>query len=83
MARRRKAKTIECFEDWLASTLLRGSVELAAFVYWRWQYREERFDRLIQEVASKCGADKPLVKAVICPERKIDDDFGNGLTHGG
>jgi len=72
MARRRKAKTLERIGNWLALALVVGAVGSAAFVYWRWQNREERFDKLIEEIAPKYGVDKFLVKAVIRRESKFD-----------
>ena len=70
--RRRKAKTIERIGNWLALVLVLGAVGSATFVYWRWQYREQRFDRLIEEIAPKYGVDEFLVKAVIRRESKFD-----------
>jgi soluble lytic murein transglycosylase len=69
---RRRSKTLEQIGNWLALALVAGAVGSAAFVYWRWQNREERFDRLIEEIAPKYGVDKFLVKAVIRRESKFD-----------
>ena len=71
MSRGRKAKTLERIGNWLALVLVLGAVGAAAFVYWRWQYREQRFDRLIEEIAPTYGVDKFLVKAVIRRESKL------------
>jgi len=60
--------------------LVLGAVGSAVFVYWRWEYREQRFDHLIEEIAPQYGVDKYLVKAVIRRESKFDPFvFG---THG-
>ena len=72
MARQRKTKILEQIGNWLALALVVGAVGAAAFVYWRWQNREERFDRLIEEIAPIYGVDKFLVKAVIRRESKFD-----------
>ncbi len=72
MSRRRKAKTLERIGNWLALVLVLGAIGSATFVYWRWQYREQRFDRLIEEIAPKYGVDEFLVKAVIRRESKFD-----------
>jgi len=42
---RRRAKRLERVGNWLALILVLGAVGSAAFVYWRWEYREQRFDR--------------------------------------
>lgn len=49
-----------------------GAVGSAGFVWWRWEYRERRFDKLIGEVAGKYGVDPCLVKAVVRRESKFD-----------
>ncbi|HTS15957.1 MAG TPA: transglycosylase SLT domain-containing protein [Verrucomicrobiae bacterium] len=72
MTRRRRGSRLEEFGNWLALVLVLGAVGSCAFVYWRWEYRERRFDRLIEEVASKYGVDRFLVKAVIRRESKFD-----------
>jgi soluble lytic murein transglycosylase len=72
MSRRRKAKSFERIGNWLSLALVMGAVGSAVFVYWRWQHREQRFDRLIEEIAPKYGVDKFLVKAVIRRESKFD-----------
>jgi len=43
-----------------------------AFVYLRWVYREQRFNRMIEEVAAAQGADKFLIKAVMRQESGFD-----------
>ena len=72
MARRRRAKKLERIGNWLAFALVLGAIGSAAFVYWRWAYREQRFDQLIEEIAPKYGVDKYLVKALIRRESKFD-----------
>jgi soluble lytic murein transglycosylase len=72
MARRRKAKIFTRIGNWLSLALVLGAVGSAIFVYWRWQHREQRFDRLIEEIAPKYGVDEFLVKAVIRRESKFD-----------
>ncbi len=44
----------------------------AGFVWWRWEYRERRFDGLIVEVAREYGVDPCLVKAVMRRESRFD-----------
>jgi soluble lytic murein transglycosylase len=58
--------------QWLALALVVGSVGSAAFVYWRWRFREQRYNKLIEAVAGKYGADKYLVKAVVRRESGFD-----------
>lgn len=73
-------KKLERVGNWLAFILVLGAVGAAVFIYWRWEYREQRFDRLIKEIASQYGVDEYLVKAVIRRESKFDPFvFG---THG-
>jgi soluble lytic murein transglycosylase len=72
MARRRRANKLERIGNWLAFALVLGAIGSAAFVYWRWVYREQRFDPLIEEIAPKYGVDKYLVKALIRRESKFD-----------
>jgi soluble lytic murein transglycosylase len=69
---RRRSKNLERIGNWLSLALVLGAVGSAAFVYWRWEFREQRFDRLIEEIAPKYGVDKYLVKAVIRRESKFD-----------
>ncbi|HVM60688.1 MAG TPA: transglycosylase SLT domain-containing protein [Verrucomicrobiae bacterium] len=72
MARRRRANRLEWIGNWLALVLVLGAIGSAAFVYWRWEYRERRFDQLIEEIAARYGVDKYLVKAVMRRESKFD-----------
>ena len=72
MSRRRKAKSFTRIGNWLSLALVLGAVGSAVFVYWRWQHREQRFDKLIEEIAPKYAVDKFLVKAVIRRESKFD-----------
>jgi soluble lytic murein transglycosylase len=58
--------------QWLALVLVISSVASAAFVYWRWRFREQRYNQLIQAVAAQYGVDKFLVKAVIRRESEFD-----------
>ena len=52
--------------------LVLGAVGAAIFVWWRWEYRERRFDKLIVASAAKYGVDPCLVKAVMRRESKFD-----------
>jgi soluble lytic murein transglycosylase len=69
---RRGAKKLERIGNWLALALVLAAIGSAALVYWRWQYREQRFNKLIEEVAAQNGVDPFLVKAVIRRESKFN-----------
>lgn len=56
------------FGHWLALGLAVGSFAAPLFVYVRWQTRERRYNRLIEEIAPRYGVDKFLVKAVMREE---------------
>ena len=58
--------------QWLALALVVGSIGSAAFVYLRWRFREQRYNKLIEAVAGQYGVDKFLVKAVIRRESEFD-----------
>jgi len=77
---RRKASALARLGNWVALTLVIGAVSSAAIVYLRWLYREQRYNRLIEEIATANGVDKFLVKAVIKRESQFDP-FAYG-THG-
>lgn len=77
---RRKVKLLTRIGNWLSLALVLGAVGSGIFVYWRWQYREQRFDKLIEEIAPKYGVDKFLVKAVIRRESRFNP-YAYG-THG-
>lgn len=51
-----------------------GAVALlaAGFVHYRWKTREQRYNRLIAQVADKYGVDKFLIKAVMRQESGFD-----------
>jgi len=78
--RRRKSKALERIGNWLSLALVLGAIGSAVIVYWRWEWRERRFDALIEEIAPKYGVDKFLVKAVIRRESRFNP-FAYG-THG-
>ena len=69
---RRASKNLTRIGNWLALALVLGAVGSAAFVYLRWQYREQRFNKLIEQIAAQNGVDQFLVKAVIRRESKFD-----------
>ena len=77
---RRKAKVLTRIGNWLSLALVLAAVGSAALVYLRWQYREQRFNKLIEEIAVQNGVDPFLVKAVIRRESKFDP-FAYG-SHG-
>lgn len=52
--------------------LVLGAIGGAGFVWWRWEFRERRFDKIIGEVAPRYGVDPCLVKAVMRRESKFD-----------
>jgi soluble lytic murein transglycosylase len=58
--------------QWLALALVAGSIGSASFVYWRWKFREQRYNKLIETVAGQYGVDKFLVKAVVRRESEFD-----------
>lgn len=58
--------------QWLTLALVVGSIGSAAFVYLRWRFREQRYNQLIEAVASQCGVDKYLIKAVVRRESEFD-----------
>jgi soluble lytic murein transglycosylase len=65
---------------WLTLVLIIGSVGSASIVYLRWLHREQRYNKLIEQIAAANGVDKFLVKAVIKRESQFDP-FAYG-THG-
>ncbi|HUJ10790.1 MAG TPA: lytic transglycosylase domain-containing protein [Verrucomicrobiae bacterium] len=69
---RRGSKSLTLIGNWVSLALVLGAIGSAAVVYWRWQYREQRFNQLIEEIATQNGVDKFLVKAVIRRESKFD-----------
>ena len=77
---RRGSKALTRIGNWLALVLVLAAIGSTALVYWRWKYREQRFNKLIEEVATQNGMDPFLVKAVIRRESKFDP-FAYG-SHG-
>ena len=77
---RRKALALARIGNWLALVLVVGAVGSAGIVYLRWLYREQRYNKLIEQVAAAYDVDKLLVKAVIKRESQFDP-FAYG-THG-
>jgi soluble lytic murein transglycosylase len=69
---RHSVKKLEQTGNWLALALVLGAVGSVVFIHLRWQYREQRFNKVIEEIAAKNGVDKFLVKAVIRHESKFD-----------
>lgn len=72
MRRRRSRSGVTRWADALALLLVVGAVGAAGFVHYRWKYREQRYDRLIAEVAARHGVDRWLVKAVVRRESEFD-----------
>ena len=56
----------------LVLTLTLGALGSIGVVYVRWLYREQRYNTLIEETATKYGVDKFLIKAVIHHESEFD-----------
>ncbi len=77
---RRASKSLTRVGNWLSLALVLGAVGSAVIVYFRWQYREQRFNKIIEEIAAQNGVDQFLVKAVIRRESKFDP-FAYG-SHG-
>ena len=69
---RRGSKALTRIGNWLSLALVLGAIGSAVIVYLRWQYREQRFNKLIEEVAAQNGVSPFLVKAVIRRESKFD-----------
>src|SRR5580704_11799641 len=70
--RRRKSSKFETIGNWISLVLVLGAVGSAGVVWWRWEYRERRFDKLIIASGAKYGVDPCLVKAVMRRESKFD-----------
>ncbi len=70
--RKRKSSRFERIGNFISLVLVLGAVGAAIFVWWRWEYRERRFDKLILASAAKYGVDPCLVKAVMRRESKFD-----------
>jgi soluble lytic murein transglycosylase len=71
MSRRRKGPVARV-GSWLTLLLTVAAVGSAAFVYRRWCYREQRYNRLIEQTAARHGLDKFLIKAVMRQESGFD-----------
>jgi len=56
----------------LAVALVLTALWSAAMVHLRWLYREQRYNKLIEQIAAKHGVDPFLVKAVIHRESEFD-----------
>lgn len=72
MGRPRRANKLTRTGQWLAIMLIIGAVGSSAFVYVRWLYREQRYNKLIEEVSAQYGVDKFLVKAVMRQESSFN-----------
>ncbi|HUK83357.1 MAG TPA: lytic transglycosylase domain-containing protein [Verrucomicrobiae bacterium] len=79
MTRRRASSRVR-LGNWLTLALVAAAIGSAAAVYLRWLYREQRYNKLIEQIAMANGVDKFLVKAVIKRESQFDP-FAYG-THG-
>jgi peptidoglycan lytic transglycosylase len=77
---RHKSLELARIGNWLALALIVGAVGSATMVYLRWRYREQRYNRLIEQIATANDVDALLVKAVIKRESQFDP-FAYG-THG-
>jgi soluble lytic murein transglycosylase len=58
--------------DGLALALVLAAIGAVGVVYFRWEYREQRFNKQIEATASRLGVDKFLVKAVMRCESGFD-----------
>jgi soluble lytic murein transglycosylase len=56
----------------MALLIVAGAIGSATVVYLRWRWREQRYNRLIEETASRYNVDKFLIKAVIRRESEFD-----------
>ena len=56
----------------LALILMVGAVGAVAVLYFRWRWREQRYNPMIAEIAGQSGVDKFLVKAVMRQESGFD-----------
>jgi soluble lytic murein transglycosylase len=72
MARRRKRSKLQRIGDWLTLALVAGAVGSASFIYLRWVYREQRYNKLIEEISARQGVEKFLIKGVIRQESGFD-----------
>lgn len=57
---------------WMALTLVLAALSSVVIVHLRWVYREQRWNKLVEEIATRQGVDKFLVKAVIRRESQFD-----------
>jgi len=69
---RRATKRLVRLGNWLVAGVVVAALGAAAFVYLRWVYRERRFNQIIEEVATRQGADQYLIKAVMRQESGFD-----------
>jgi len=69
---RRKESRRQLIGNLFALLLTGGAVLAAGTVYFRWQFREQRYNRIIEEVAAANSVDKFLIKAVIRRESEFD-----------
>jgi len=69
---RRRQSPVARLGSWLTLLLVAAAVSSAAFVYLRWRYREQRYNRLIEQTAARHGLDKFLIKAVMRQESGFD-----------
>jgi soluble lytic murein transglycosylase len=68
------------FGDLLAFALILAAAASAVIVHFRWKYREQRYNRLIEKIAAESSVDKFLIKAVVRRESEFDP-FAYG-SHG-
>ncbi|MCG3149053.1 MAG: Membrane-bound lytic murein transglycosylase C [Verrucomicrobiae bacterium] len=69
---RLKKSSVHQFGNLLSIGLATAALVAASTVFYRWQFREQRYDRLIEEIATKHAVDKYLIKAVIRRESEFD-----------
>ncbi len=69
---RKRSKGTKSLADGLALALVLAAAAAVGVVYFRWEYREQRFNQQIEAIAGRLGVDKFLVKAVMRCESGFD-----------
>ena len=69
---RRRPRDLTRLGNWLSLGLVLAALGSVTIIYWRWISREQRWNKLIEEVAPRYGVSQYLVKAVIRQESSFD-----------